>query len=38
VKTGRSVLLTDAGVDVLGGSQRSGSCWTAVFWVGPSGW
>ena len=38
VKTGSSALLTDAGVDVLGGSHRSGSCCTAVFWVGPSGW
>lgn len=38
VKTGRSVLLTDAGVEVLGGSHRRGSCCTAVFGVGPSGW
>jgi hypothetical protein len=38
VKTGRSVLLTDTGVDVLGGSHRRGSCWIDVFCVGPSGW
>jgi hypothetical protein len=30
--------LTDAGVEVFGGSQRRGSCWTAAFCAGPSGW
>jgi hypothetical protein len=38
VKTGRSALLTDAGVAVLGGSHRRGSCCTVMFMVGPSGW
>lgn len=39
MKTGRSFLLmTEAGVEVFGGSQRRGSFWTAVFWLGPSGW
>lgn len=38
VKMGRSVLLTEAGVEALGGSHCRASCWTAIFCAGPSGW
>ncbi len=39
VKTGRSPRFIGEGVVVvLGGSQRSGSCWRTASGVGPSGW
>lgn len=40
VNTGRSprFIGVGAGVEVLGGSQRIGSCWAKASGGGPSGW